>query len=164
MMTETTTYMISRVDIHSFTFNQAPHFSKISQSHSNDELSLLKCFHQPGFVTLSEPPSKRLQRCLASLQTTHISHDKMPHNITKKRFVPYSWRTSLLPNHTSALSQQSPSLCQIGRHHCKQYTIHSVQTTMSHKCDEQEVDVELLIYIILCFHISSFLQQIFNHW
>ena len=68
-MKPTTTYMISRVDIRSCTLNQVPHFSKIPHFHSNDELGLVKCFHQPSFVTSRVLLGKSLQRCLASLQT-----------------------------------------------------------------------------------------------
>ena len=80
--------MISRVDIRSFTLNQAPRFSKIPHSHSNNELSLLKRFHQSRFVASSEPPGKCLQRCFASLQTTHISDDQLMHNITNSGSYP----------------------------------------------------------------------------
>ena len=76
MTDETTTYTISRVDIRSFALNQVPRFNKVPHSHGHNELSLLKCLHQPRFVTSSEPLGKCLQHCLASLSPTHISFTK----------------------------------------------------------------------------------------
>ena len=91
-----------------------------------------------------------------------VFHEKMSHNFTEQWLMPYSWRTSLLLSHTSAALQQSPSLGQIGCDHRKQHAMRSVLAT--YKCDEQSISVELLIYIIMSTRISSFLQQIFNHW
>ena len=79
--------------------------------------------------------------------------------------MPGSWQTSLFLSHTSAVLQQSPSRRQIeiGCTHCKPCAMHSVLATMSSKCDEQSINVELFIYIILSSSISSPLHQIFKH-